>query len=80
MSEEGFLSEVERLRGIGFKKITLKTGAYGLRELAMGINWSSKARIDLLTIDGSGGGTGDEPLEVDGGMGHAANLSPFSSL
>ena len=58
VSEEGFLSEVERLRDIGFQRITLKTGAYGLRELAMAINWSSNARIDLLTIDGSGGGTG----------------------
>jgi glutamate synthase domain-containing protein 2 len=58
ISEEGFLAEVQRLREIGFKRITLKTGAYGLRELAMAIKWSSKANIDLLTIDGSGGGTG----------------------
>lgn len=64
VSEEGFLSEVERLRGIGFKRITLKTGAYGLRELAMAINWSSKARIDLLTVDGSGGGTGMSPWRM----------------
>jgi len=64
VSEEGFLSEVERLRGIGFKRITLKTGAYGLRELAMAINWSSKAKIDLLTIDGSGGGTGMSPWRM----------------
>ena len=64
VSEEAFLSEVERLRAIGFKRITLKTGAYGLRELAMAINWSSKAKIDLLTIDGSGGGTGMSPWRM----------------
>jgi len=61
ISEEGFLGEVERLRKVGFKRITLKTGAYGLRELAMALKWSSKAKIDLLTIDGAPGGTGMSP-------------------
>ena len=28
ISEESFASEVERLRKLGFKRITLKTGAY----------------------------------------------------
>ncbi len=64
ISEENFLSEVQRLRNIGFKRITLKTGAYGLRELAMAIKWSSKAKIDLLTIDGAGGGTGMSPWRM----------------
>jgi glutamate synthase domain-containing protein 2 len=64
ISEEGFLAEVQRLRDIGFKRITLKTGAYGLRELAMAIKWSSKAKIDLLTIDGSSGGTGMSPWRM----------------
>jgi len=64
ISEEGFLVEVQRLREIGFNRITLKTGAYGLRELAMAIKWGSKAKIDLLTIDGSGGGTGMSPWRM----------------
>lgn len=64
ISEEGFYAEVERLRNIGFKRITLKTGAYGLRELAMAIKWSSKAKIDLLTIDGAPGGTGMSPWRM----------------
>ena len=49
---------------IGFKRITLKTGAYSLRELAMAIKWGSNAKIDLLTIDGSGGGTGMSPWRM----------------
>ncbi|MBM3133537.1 MAG: FMN-binding glutamate synthase family protein, partial [Chloroflexi bacterium] len=61
IDEEGFYKEVQRLRKLGFKRVTLKTGAYGLRELAMAIKWGSKAKIDLLTIDGSGGGTGMSP-------------------
>ncbi|MCR4434654.1 MAG: FMN-binding glutamate synthase family protein [Clostridiales bacterium] len=64
ISEEGFFAEVERLRKLGFKRITLKTGAYSLRELAMAIKWSSKAKIDLLTIDGAPGGTGMSPWRM----------------
>jgi len=64
IDEEGFYAEVKRLRDIGFKRVTLKTGAYGLRELAMAIKWSSKANIDLLTIDGAGGGTGMSPWRM----------------
>jgi len=61
IDEKGFYDEVKRLRDIGFKRITLKTGAYGLRELAMAIKWGSEAKIDLLTIDGASGGTGMSP-------------------
>jgi glutamate synthase domain-containing protein 2 len=64
IDEEGFFAEVQRLRDLGFKRVTLKTGAYGLRELAMAIKWSSKAKIDLLTIDGAPGGTGMSPWRM----------------
>ena len=64
VDEESFYAEVERLRKIGFKRITLKTGAYSLRELAMAIKWGSNAKIDLLTIDGSSGGTGMSPWRM----------------
>jgi glutamate synthase domain-containing protein 2 len=65
IDEEEFLCEVERIRrAVGATRITLKTGAYGMRELAMAIKWSSKARIDLLTIDGAGGGTGMSPWRM----------------
>ncbi len=64
IGEESFYAEVQRLRNLGFKRVTLKTGAYGLRELAMAIKWSSKAKIDLLTIDGASGGTGMSPWRM----------------
>jgi glutamate synthase domain-containing protein 2 len=64
VDEESFLAECARLRGLGFKRITLKTGAYPLRELAMALKWSSKAKIDLLTIDGAPGGTGMSPWRM----------------
>lgn len=61
VTKEGFMEEADRLRGLGFKRITLKTGAYGLPELAMALRYSSEAKIDLLTIDGAPGGTGMSP-------------------
>ena len=64
VSEEAFLAEVERLRDLGFKRITLKTGAYSMRELAMAIKYSALAQIDLLTIDGASGGTGMSPWRM----------------
>jgi glutamate synthase domain-containing protein 2 len=64
IDQEGFMKEVERIRGLGAKRVTLKTGAYPMRELAMAIRWSSDARIDLLTIDGAPGGTGMSPWRM----------------
>ena len=61
---EGFMSEVERIRKLGAKRVTLKTGAYPMRELAMAIKWSSDAKIDMLTIDGAPGGTGMSPWRM----------------
>ena len=63
--EDEFLRMVEYLRrAIGVKRVSLKTGSYGFPELARAIKWSSKARVDLLTIDGSGGGTGMSPWRM----------------
>jgi glutamate synthase domain-containing protein 2 len=61
---EAFMKEVERLRKLGFKRITLKTGSYGMEALAMAIKFASDAELDLLTIDGSGGGTGMSPWNM----------------
>jgi len=61
VAKEAFLEEVDRLRGLGFKRITLKTGAYSAVELAMALRYGTEAKLDLLTIDGAPGGTGMSP-------------------
>jgi glutamate synthase domain-containing protein 2 len=61
---EDFLKTVEYLRSLGYKRITLKTGSYGMEELAMAIKFATEAKLDLLTIDGSGGGTGMSPWNM----------------
>lgn len=64
VDQEDFMKEVGRIRRLGAKRVTLKTGAYPMRELAMAIRWSSDAKIDLLTIDGAPGGTGMSPWRM----------------
>jgi glutamate synthase domain-containing protein 2 len=58
---DGFMAEIDRLRDLGFKRITLKTGAYSMVELAMALRYCAEAKVDLLTIDGAPGGTGMSP-------------------
>jgi len=64
VDEESFKAEVERLRRLGAKRVTLKTGAYGARELAMALRWSAEADVDLVTVDGAPGGTGMSPWRM----------------
>jgi hypothetical protein len=59
-----FEDTVSYLRKTGFRHITLKTGAYGMEGLAMAIRYASDAQLDLLTIDGAGGGTGMSPWNM----------------
>ncbi len=61
---ENFMKAVEYLRKIGYKRISLKTGSYGMEALAMAIKFASDAKLDLLTIDGSSGGTGMSPWNM----------------
>ena len=62
--QKDFMKSVKYLRKIGFKRISLKTGSYGMEALAMAIKFASEAKMDLLTVDGSGGGTGMSPWNM----------------
>lgn len=62
--KKSFMDSVAYLRSLGFKRITLKTGAYDMEGLAMAIRYSAEAKLDMLTIDGSGGGTGMSPWNM----------------
>jgi hypothetical protein len=61
---EDFMRSIGYFRQLGFKRITLKTGSYGMEALAMALRYASDANLDLLTIDGSGGGTGMSPWNM----------------
>jgi hypothetical protein len=64
VSEEGFAARVDELRRAGATYVFLKTGAYRPADLARAVKWSSKYGIDLLTVDGAGGGTGMSPWRM----------------
>lgn len=64
VTEESFLERVEQLRKAGAKYITLKTGAYRPRDLALALKVCSEAEIDYLTVDAAGGGTGMSPWRM----------------
>jgi len=64
VSEESFAKRVEDLRRAGAKHVFLKTGAYRPADLARAVVFASRYRIDLLTVDGAGGGTGMSPWRM----------------
>lgn len=61
---ESFMKSVTYLRKLGYQKISLKTGSYGMEALAMAMKFATEAKLDLLTIDGAGGGTGMSPWNM----------------
>lgn len=64
VSEDSFAQRVEELRQAGAKYVFLKTGAYGPADLARAVKYASKYKLDLLTVDGAGGGTGMSPWRM----------------
>jgi glutamate synthase domain-containing protein 2 len=62
--QKDFMKSVDYLRSLGYKRISLKTGSYGMEALAMAIKFATDAKLDLLTVDGSGGGTGMSPWNM----------------
>ncbi|MFC2146817.1 glutamate synthase-related protein, partial [Acidobacteriota bacterium] len=64
VTEESFAQRVEELRKAGAKYVFLKTGAYRPADLARAVAFASKYDIDLLTVDGAGGGTGMSPWRM----------------
>ncbi len=64
VTEEGFAERVEELRKAGAKYVFLKTGAYRPADLARAVKFASKYKIDMLTVDAAGGGTGMSPWRM----------------
>jgi len=64
VTEESFARRVEQLRKAGATYVFLKTGAYRPADLARAVLFASRYGIDLLTVDGAGGGTGMSPWRM----------------
>ena len=64
VTEESFAKRVDELREAGAHYVFLKTGAYRPADLARAVVFASRHGIDLLTVDGAGGGTGMSPWRM----------------
>jgi len=62
--EEIFIHRVKDLRNKGAKYISIKTGPFRPADLAKTILLASKAGVDMVTVDGAGGGTGNSPIHM----------------
>ncbi|MBE0516616.1 MAG: FMN-binding glutamate synthase family protein [Methanophagales archaeon] len=63
-TERDFIEDVEWLRDIGAKYVSIKTGAYRPVDVAWTIKMASEAHVDYVTFDGAGGGTGMSPVPM----------------
>jgi len=73
--EAGLLARVARLRELGAERICFKTGPFAPRDIAAILKIASEAGVDLVTLDGAGGGTGSSPVRMMDEWGvHAVTL------
>ncbi len=64
VDEESFAARIAQLRDAGARYVFLKTGAYRPADLARAVVYASRYKLDLLTVDGAGGGTGMSPWHM----------------
>jgi len=63
-NQKTFAEDIDWLRKQGAKHVTLKTGAYRPSTVAWTMKMASEAKIEAVTFDGAGGGTGMSPVPM----------------
>jgi len=63
-STESVLEDIDNLRSQGAKNIFIKTGAYRPAATAWIIRLGVEGKVDGMTFDGAGGGTGMSPVSM----------------
>ncbi len=61
---EHLVSRVAELRRLGAKRVCFKTGPYDAQNIVRILKIASQAGVDLVTLDGAGGGTGNSPVKM----------------
>ncbi|MBN2083968.1 MAG: hypothetical protein JW748_02000 [Anaerolineales bacterium] len=61
---EDLVRRVAELRKLGAERICFKTGPFDPRDIATILGIASETGIDLVTLDGAGGGTGHSPAKM----------------
>lgn len=63
--EEDYLVErISELRKLGLKNVYFKMAGYDRKDLEKVIRIGSRARVDMITFDGAGGGSGYSPTKM----------------
>src|SRR4030042_477081 len=63
-NQKAFVEDIDWLRKQGARHVTLKTGAYRPSTVAWTLKMASEAKIEAVTFDGAGGGTGMSPVPM----------------
>jgi glutamate synthase-like protein len=63
-NEKILVDRVAKLRELGAEHICFKTGPYDPKDLIEILKIASKAKVDLVTFDGAGGGSGNSPTKM----------------
>lgn len=61
---EDLVKRVSQLRDRGAERVCFKTGPFDPRDIATILEIASEAGVDLVTLDGAGGGTGHSPAKM----------------
>ncbi len=61
---EDVLEEIDQIRSMGAKNLFIKTGAYRPADTAWIIRLGVEGKVDGMTFDGAGGGTGMSPVSM----------------
>ncbi|MBN1888676.1 MAG: hypothetical protein JW850_11835 [Thermoflexales bacterium] len=61
---ETLVQRVAELRRLGAERVCFKTGPFDPRDIATILEIASEAGVDLVTLDGAGGGTGHSPAKM----------------
>jgi len=61
---EDLVRRVAQLRALGAERVCFKTGPFDPRDIAAILEIASHSGVDLVTLDGAGGGTGHSPVKM----------------
>jgi len=61
---EDLVRRVVELRRLGAERVCFKTGPFDPRDIRAILEIASEAGVDLVTLDGAGGGTGHSPAKM----------------
>lgn len=63
-NEELLVKRVAELRKLGAEHVCFKTGPFDPKDLIKILKIASKAGVDMVTLDGAGGGSGNSPCKM----------------